>query len=298
MRLPAAFITVSKRGSGRVKPKKYVAKRAKTAAGRKGAKKPLRYIKRTMMALVLAGLTVFLLTHPKGHQLTEEMQAYYDGVLYRVSQSSGLVLHGITIKGIYYLLAEEVEAVIPGDQAFWHNGNKIPLMQIDLQALQRRVEAIGWVKSAHVTRRLPDHLSIEIEERIAVALWHRQGAFYLLDGSGYVIAPYRRHEKAQYDVFETLLLVEGEQAPEQFPMLLQALQQHPLLFASLDAVYRVGNRRWNIRLRDGMVVLLPEQRVDQALAQLVEWHAQHQLLSRKIKTLDLRVENRLFIVPK
>src|SRR5581483_12222572 len=48
-----------------------------------------------------------------------------------------------------------------------------PLLGLDLDALRRRVERVGWVKEAHVVRLMPNTLVISVVERRQLAVWQR-----------------------------------------------------------------------------------------------------------------------------
>ena len=60
---------------------------------------------------------------------------------------------------------------------------------------------------------------------------------------------------------------------------------------------RVGERRWNLRLNNGIDVLLPEGAEAQALARLAELQSGHAMLDRPLQTLDLRLPDRLVFRP-
>src|SRR5581483_9512874 len=58
------------------------------------------------------------------------------------------------------------------------------LLGIDLQAARKRLEAIDWVASATVERRLPDTLYVTLKERRAVAIWQNGNEYTLIDRNG------------------------------------------------------------------------------------------------------------------
>lgn len=64
----------------------------------------------------------------------------------------------------------------------------INIFTVSPEDASRRIEEHPWIESAIVHRRLPSHLSIEIEERVAVALL-RVGGLYLVDAEGLVFKP-------------------------------------------------------------------------------------------------------------
>jgi cell division protein FtsQ len=63
----------------------------------------------------------------------------------------------------------------------------------------------------------------------------------------------------------------------------------------VKAVVYVGERRWNLRLADGIDVRLPEKNVDAALATLTRLDKDENLFSRDITAIDMRLPDRLTV---
>ena len=97
--------------------------------------------------------------------------------------------------------------------------------------------------------------------------------------------------------FKDLPLVVGAGAPAASAELIDALTQRPALQARVVAAVRVGERRWNLRLRGGVDVLLPEEAEPAALDRLMSLQTSVALLDRSIRTVDLRLLDRLVISP-
>ena len=57
----------------------------------------------------------------------------------------------------------------------------------------------------------------------------------------------------------------------------------------------VAERRWNLHLKSGVEVLLPEHEPEQALLTLVDLDRDKKLLSRDIVTVDLRLADRVTV---
>ena len=49
----------------------------------------------------------------------------------------------------------------------------------------------GWIADAHVSRRLPDTLLIDIVEREPAAVWQDRGQLTLIDATGVLLEPVR-----------------------------------------------------------------------------------------------------------
>jgi cell division protein FtsQ len=69
----------------------------------------------------------------------------------------------------------------------------------------------------------------------------------------------------------------------------------PELMVRVRAAVRVGGRRWNLRLDNGIDVRLPEDDPEQAWARLAEYERRHRILARDVRVLDLRLPDRLIV---
>jgi cell division protein FtsQ len=164
-----------------------------------------------------------------------------------------------------------------------------PIFAFDLEAAQKRVEALPWVKRATVERMLPDTVLLNVEERQPLVLWQHKGVFALIDTDGDVIL------RSGLERFSDLLVVVGADAPQHASKLLQALATEPELMRLVKAAVRVGGRRWNLRLEGDIDVRLPEDNAAAAWTRLAEYEKTHQVLERDVRILDLRLPDRLIV---
>ncbi len=98
--------------------------------------------------------------------------------------------------------------------------------------------------------------------------------------------------------FGDLPLVVGAGAPEAATALLDALAAQPTLKPRVMAAVRVGERRWNLRMKNGTDVMLPEGADAPALARLAELQAADALLDRPLAVVDMRLPDRLVVRPQ
>lgn len=164
-----------------------------------------------------------------------------------------------------------------------------PILAFDPHAAKSRIEALPWVRAVSVQRRLPDTVFLRLVERRPLAVWQNEGSFRLIDYDGEVISD-RRVER-----FSNLLLVVGADAPAHAARLLEMLWDQPELMARVKAAVRVGGRRWNVRLDNGIDVRLPEENPASAWARLAEYERTHRVLAKDVGVLDLRLPDRLIV---
>ncbi|MDP6773185.1 MAG: cell division protein FtsQ/DivIB [Rhodospirillales bacterium] len=164
-----------------------------------------------------------------------------------------------------------------------------PILAFDPETARRRIEALPWVRSAVVERKLPGTVLLHLDERRPLALWQHRGRFSLIDEEGKAI------EERDLERFSDLVLVVGEDASAHAAALLRMLETQPDLKALVRAAVRVGGRRWNLRLENGVDVQLPEENVASAWARLASYEHIHHVLGRDVKVLDLRFPDRLIV---
>jgi cell division protein FtsQ len=167
-----------------------------------------------------------------------------------------------------------------------------PILGFSLDAARRNVEKLSWVEQATIERRLPDTVVVQLVERRPFAIWQNQGKFVLIDRDGQTVT------NEDVGQFRQLPLVVGPGAPGAATPLIDALMQHPGLLARVVAAVRVGERRWNLQLRGGMNVMLPEGREAVAIERLVALQQDHALLDRPLEVVDMRLPDRLVLRPR
>ena len=212
----------------------------------------------------------------------EDLIANVERLSRNLMQSSGLTVSEIIVTGRRNTQQSDIAmalAASPGDLLF----------DVTPQSARERIEALGWIRSATVRRQFPDTVLVNIVERRPFALWQRDGRVTLIDREGQVIS------SKDLAGFGGLPVIVGEDAPQHVGALVSVLARKPTLLAKLDAATRVSGRRWDIRLRSGMDIRLPQHGVAEAWDLLASLITDHRLLERDVIAIDLRVKDRLAI---
>ncbi len=203
----------------------------------------------------------------------------------RVFVGLGLKISNLTIQGATAMAQPDIVAAaqIYKDQ---------PILGVDLAAVRARVEHVGWVKQARVVRLLPDTIVIAITQRPTLAVWQHQGRTQVIDNDGVAIA------EADPSKFSDLPLVVGEGANDAAAAILPLVRSRPRLTQRLDALVRVDNRRWDLRMSDGGLIQLPPTGEDSALIQLDQLDQKSRILELGFARIDLRDPELVAVRPK
>jgi cell division protein FtsQ len=163
------------------------------------------------------------------------------------------------------------------------------LLFFDAEAARSRLLANPWIADAAVLKLYPDRLRITITERRAFALWQRNGRVNVIADDGTALQPFVE------DRYRNLPLVVGSGAERQAKDFIGLIDRYPEIRAVLRASILVAERRWNLRLTNGMDVRLPETELLAALDRLVELDRDKKLLSRDVTAIDLRLSDRVTV---
>lgn len=163
------------------------------------------------------------------------------------------------------------------------------ILAVSPEVVRQRIEAMSWVASAAVERRLPDTVTITIVERKPIALWQHNDKFALIDSRGDNLGPVADASAS------ALPLIVGGDAPTHASALLSMLATHPDLSKRVQASSWIGSRRWDLKLDNGIEVKLPEDGVAEALQQLADAEASSRILERDVAVIDLRLAGKMIV---
>src|ERR1700760_1548088 len=199
-----------------------------------------------------------------------------------LANSAGFRITAAAINGRKQLSQDEVLAI--GGV----NGRS-SLLFLDAAAVRDQLKANPWIADAPVIKFYPGALEIDIVERSAFALWQKDGKLSVIADDGAVLEPYLQRR------FLSLPLVVGKGAETHAHDFLALLARYPQVNNVTTAAIYVGERRWNLRTKDGLDIRLPEHDVGNALATLSKLDQEDHLFSRDIVAIDLRLADRLTV---
>jgi cell division protein FtsQ len=229
-----------------------------------------------LMLLGSAGLGIV-----KGGHVDELVTALSD-TRNALANSAGFRITTVAINGRKQLSQDEVLAI--GGV----NGRS-SLLFLEAATVRDKLKTNPWIADAAILKLYPGRLQIDIVERTAFALWQQDGRLSVIAADGAVLEPYMSRK------FISLPLVVGKGAADKARDFLALLDRYPQVRSVTKAAIFVGERRWNLRLKDGLDIRLPENDVGNALALLSKLDKDDRLFSRDIVTVDLRLPDRLTV---
>ena len=199
-----------------------------------------------------------------------------------IANSAGFRITSVAINGRKQLTQDEILAI--GGV----NGHS-SLLFLNASSVREKLKADPWIAEATVQKLYPGQLRIDIVERAPFALWQRNGQMSVISEDGAVLERYVSPR------FVKLPLVVGKGAEARARDFLALLARYPQINDVTKAAVLVGERRWNLRLNDGLDIRLPENDVGNALASLSRLDKEERLFSRDIVAVDMRLPDRLTV---
>jgi cell division protein FtsQ len=253
---------------------------AKLAATRRMGLSPISALAIAALLAVVGGVAI-VATDRHARHAVDAFAADVDNQLI----AQGLVVNGLTIEGATPDAKNDIaraSGLTRGE----------PILHVDLGALRHRIEQVGWVKSARVVRLLPGTIIIAIEQRPTFAVWEHAGRAIVIDNTGHAIP------EADPAHFGNLPLVVGDGADQAARDILPIVRAHPLVMGRLDALVRVDDRRWDIRMKDGGLIQLPASGADAALIQLDQLDQKSRIMELGFERIDLREPGLMAVRPR
>lgn len=202
--------------------------------------------------------------------------------IYEMAGHAGFAVKDILVEGRYYSDADVLRALINIERGD-------PIFAFHPDDAKELIERVAWVREAHVERRLPDTIYIGLIEREPMALWQNKGKIRVIDSEGVTLTDRR------LEPFKNLIILVGEDAPERAPEMLTLLAAEPAIHERVEAATWVGERRWDLKLKNGITVKLPEDDMGLALRKLAQAQEKDGLLEKDLTIIDLRQPGRITV---
>jgi cell division protein FtsQ len=228
--------------------------------------------------LLLASITYGVVKGDHGSMIAASLRQARDAA----AGAAGFGIRSVALAGRRQLSEQEVLATA-GVTA------QTSVLFFDVDASRAALKAHPWIAEATVRKFYPGRIEIEIRERDAFALWQREGKISVIAADGTILGALGDRR------FSVLPLVVGAGAHVRAKDFLVILARFPAIRDQVAASILVAERRWNLKLRNGIDVRLPEADPEAALARLAALDRTHRLLTRDIAMVDLRLPDRVTV---
>lgn len=231
------------------------------------------------MPLIILLLPVFIFLKDQNNKnLVEEIVLdFYRKIIERPE----FMLSALSIQGSSDSLNAEIREIL---------GLNFPISSFDLDLvdLLNRVLSLPPVETAEVRLEGGSILHVKVKEKVPALLLKDDTGIHVLNKNGDYIRPLLSTEYGS-----KLPVITGEGAQKAAA---EAFILFSALYDKLDEVrglVLVGGRRWNIVLKSGQVIMLPEKKSEQAVQKILILDKAEKILSRDIAVFDFRLPYRI-----
>lgn len=209
--------------------------------------------------------------------------AFSDKWRLRLQQRLGLVVQEVSVVGRRETNIGKLAQLLPLGT---------PLFSFSPKRIKSQLEELAWVRRAAVRRQLNGNIRIRLLEKRPYARWQGEadGETVLIAEDGAVIGVEQAKD------FPHLTLIKGDEARRYGPEFLKSLS--PPNGHGIKSVSLQGIDHWSVELANGILILLPQEEPLTAWRKLVEFNRNNHLLERNLKTVDMRVADRLVVSPR
>ncbi|PZO87684.1 MAG: cell division protein FtsQ [Micavibrio aeruginosavorus] len=250
-----------------------------------GAERLILFIKRFGILLAVIAVILWVGAWLVMSGVAERTRMGIESSFLQTTKGWGFKVDNILVDGRSYTDADTLKAMINMEKGD-------PIFAFRPAEAKAMLEKISWVKSAQVERRLPDTIYIKLTEREPFALWQRNKKLVLIDKEGAVLSD------RDLGKFSKLMIVVGNEAPQRAAELLSMLDAEPSIRERVEAATLIAGRRWDLKLKSGADVKLPEKELGLALRRLAVNHEEEALLDKDVLSIDVREEGRITVRTK
>ena len=171
------------------------------------------------------------------------------------------------------------------EEIYNHNAD---LLSLDLHKIKEIIEQEQWIKRVNLKKVYPSTLVLDIIENDPYAILRDKGKYYLLDIDGTIIT-----EKNKDYKLENFIIISGDESPSALKNLIKELNIHfSELISQINKLDFIEKRRWNLTLKNNLLIKLPDSKIGNALKNLKNLFVEEKVLQSNIIEIDLRIEGR------
>ncbi|MDB4238980.1 FtsQ-type POTRA domain-containing protein [Alphaproteobacteria bacterium] len=194
---------------------------------------------------------------------------------------NGFLIENIHITGNNILTKEDILS------SFQDLKNK-NIFNIDLLQIQKILLLNKWIKDLEIKRILPNTIKIKITEQKAIAIWQTKSGNKLITQKGNVILV-----KKVNDFKNQLPIINGAEANQNTLKILKILNKNPQLYERIWSISYISKRRWDIRFKEGLKILLPKDDIEKAWLRIQHLQKKYNILELGLTEIDIRNKNQI-----
>ena len=210
----------------------------------------------------------------------QQVADLYAETVNTVRQRPEFMVNVMAVDGGDTQLADEIRTVLPVDFP-------VSSFDLDLEQMRETVEAVNGVARATLRIKPGGTLEVAVVPRVPVAIWRQNDTLRMIDAEGNYVAPVG----SRADRLD-LPLIAGDGAKDAIIEALNLFRAAGPISENVRGLVRMGERRWDMILKNDQRILLPETNPITALERVVVMAQVQDLLERDVSIVDMRNDDR------
>ena len=151
--------------------------------------------------------------------------------------------------------------------------------------IKKIVSSYSFVQSFTIFKKFPSTLKIDVKKTTILANRYIDGVSFLIGSNGKLI----KSEKKINDI----PLVFGNFNNNEFLKLKKIIDISNLPYLDIDSIYYFNSKRWDIKMKNGILIKLPNEKILIALKFAVDLLSDDKF--KQIKIIDTRLNNQIIL---
>jgi len=255
------------------------------------------FLGKISITILIILAVLFTLTNIFKPKIIDEIKHIFLNKFINNLQLNNFNFSVVNITGIERVKKQEIIDIIKNfddGKNFMINKNlsdsqAIPLAQNLIDEIKSK---ILWIDKITIKRIMPDIINIQVIEYKPFAIWLDNEKKFIIDKDGNPVPFLEEYETSEE--FKNMIILSGKNANKNVKSLFNILSIDAELSKEIYSANWVGNRRWDIRFFDGLLVKLPEDNIAEAWENLLKLYELSNI-DKSIKSIDLRVAGKIYI---
>ena len=164
------------------------------------------------------------------------------------------------------------------------------IFSIELDSIREKIKSNQLVSEVSIDRILPSTLNINIIEKKPIGIIQNKNLYKLITSDGSIVFNKQIHE------FYYLPIFSGKNVEKNAQSIIDLLNLANFK-EEIWSMSLINERRWNLNLKKGIKILLPEHNLIKALNLINNIEEKHKILDGNFIEIDLRNDNQVIFKP-
>lgn len=251
----------------------------------------LPFFKKACLFSAIATIFIFLGLYFFKPKYLDKVRSYASNYFFKTLKLSNYEFTQINVAGNDRVLKSQIIKIVnKTKEDFLEKEDSLSYQTLVENLIDNIRQGLPWIKEITISRNMPNVLNISIKEFEPFAIWKNKNKYYISDKDGNLV-PISKDESRE---FQFLVILSGQGAYNHANSLFNIFVVNPKISANVYSATWVGNRRWDIRFDNELLIKLPENNILEAWKRLIKIYNIPGSISG-LKVIDLRIMDKIYL---